>query len=273
MNRRLLALLIIICVLLVGGIGAYFAVFPLGTSFHYERKISEPDNGTFTLGIDNIKDCELNISFVNNPQLLYTIDIAMYEFSSSSSFYLYNWEGSSRMEFNYYMRPGRTDWSGEPTRIKSMDIVLGTGKAYNIYIAGTNLTAHVNYSNGALIASHGYFRYIAPNSRISFAYDGYTVDDSTLESYENPVRLDIDLGSEDSAGQRLQSVTLEVDLPYLYFGDADLLTESLSITMGGWVQGALTSSFYTEDVEGNPPEFFIDVYSEEITANLVKAVS
>jgi hypothetical protein len=245
----------------------------MGTSFHYERRISDPDNGIYTIGVDNIQDCRLNISFVDDPNLLYSIDVEMYGFESSSSFYVYDWEGTIRTDFNYYVRPGRTDWVGEPTRIKSMDVVLGTGKAYNIYIAGVNLTAYVTYSNGALIAPHGYFRYIAPDSTVLFIYDGYSVDDSTLEEEADSVRLDVDLGSEDSAGQRLRTVILDVNLPYLYFGDADLLSPSLSVNLEGWVQGALVSSFFTNDVDGFPPEFFVDVYSQVIEANLVKADS
>jgi len=71
----------------------------------------------------------------------------------------------------------------------------------------------------------------------------------------------------------LSLVVLNVNLPYLYYGDADLLSDSLSVSLEGWVQGALESSFYTEDAEGEPPEFFIDVYSEVILANLTKAPS
>ncbi|MHA1943598.1 MAG: hypothetical protein ACW96M_04290 [Candidatus Thorarchaeota archaeon] len=272
MNRRIIAG--VVTALIIGSVGAYLLVFPLGTSFHYQ-KVTTADNAVYLVGVKNIRECEVTVSFTNDSSLLYSIDIEMYGLASSTVFYIYEDEVSTLI--NFYDGPSRTDWSGEEVRVKKLDIVLGTGKAYNVQIWGTNLTTTVTYSNGALIGQDSYVRYRADNGTMTFSYDGSAVDDETLGDPLTPTRLTADLGREAYTGYQLAYVEVDVDLPYFYYGDADFITETLDVTYSGWTRGPIpeVESYFTDDVEGEgfPPRLYLDIFSSEIVADLMKAIT
>jgi len=271
-DRRIIA--VIITVLIVGSLGVYFFMFPFGASFHYQKS-STADNTVYLVGVRNIRDCEVTVSFANDSSLLYSIDIEMYGFVSSTVFYIYEDAISTRI--NYYDGPSQALWSGDEVHVKKMDILLGTGKAYNIEIWGTNLTASVIYSNGALIGRDSYVQFRSDNGTMTFSYDGSDVDDETIGEPLNPTRLTADFGVENYAVLQLSYVEIDVDLPYFYYGDADFNMDTLDVTLSGWSRGPVpeVESYYTDDVEGTgyPPRFYIDVFSSEIVANLVKATT
>jgi hypothetical protein len=266
MKRQLVAVGIV--VLIIGSVGVYLFLFPMGSSFHYE-KTGTADNVEYRVGVRNIRDCEINVSFVDDNDLLYSLDIEMYGFSSSTVFYLY--EDATSVLLNYYTGPSRAEWTGEETRIKSLSIALGTGKAYNIIMAGTNLTASITYSNGALIGQSTYLHYLAVESSAVFTYDGYDVDVTTLEVDNDPVRLDANLGGQGDF--RLTSAVVDIDLPYFYFGDVDIVADDITVSASGWNKSAVVDSYSTEDVDGIPPEVFVDIFSSEFNATLVRSMT
>lgn len=266
MKRQLVAIGIV--VLIMGSVGVYLYLFPMGTSFHYE-KTDTADNAEYRVGVRNIRDCRINVSFVDDGNLLYSFDIEMYGFSSSTAYYIY--EDDTSVLLNYYTGPARTEWTGEETRIKSLNFLLGSGKAYNIILGGTNLTASITYSNGALIGQTTYLHYLAVESSAVFIYDGYDVDVTTLGFEDDPVRLDANLGGQGE--YTLVSAVVDIDLPYFYFGDVDIVSEDVTVSASGWTWSEVVDSYFTEDVDGIPPEVFVDTFSSEFTATLVKSMT
>ncbi|MHA2323522.1 MAG: hypothetical protein ACXACG_17980, partial [Candidatus Thorarchaeota archaeon] len=97
MNQRLVAVGLV--VVIVFSVSAYFIIFPTTTSFQYQRD-STADNQDYIVGIYNIRDCEVNVSFTNDSTLLYSMNIEMYGSVSSTVFYLH--EDSYRSLLNYY---------------------------------------------------------------------------------------------------------------------------------------------------------------------------
>jgi hypothetical protein len=266
MKRQLVAVGIL--VLIIGSVGVYLFLFPMGSSFHYENT-GTADNAEYRVGVRNIRDCEINVSFVDDDDLLYSFDIEMYGFSSSTAFYLY--EDATSVLLNYYTGPSRAEWTGEETRIKSLNIILGTGKAYNIILAGTNLTTSVTYSNNALIGQSTYLHYLAVESSAVFIYDGYDVDVTTLGLENDPVRLDANLGGQ--GDYTLASATIDIDLPYFYFGDVDIIADDITVSASGWNKSEVVESYSTEFVDGIPPEIFVDIFSSDFSATLVKSIT
>ncbi|MHA2603505.1 MAG: hypothetical protein AM324_015400 [Candidatus Thorarchaeota archaeon SMTZ1-83] len=266
MKRQLVAVGIVL--LVIGSVGVYLFLFPMGTSFHYE-KAGTADNAEYRVGVRNIRDCEINVSFVDDSDLLYSLDIEMYGFSSSTAFYIY--EDDTSVLLNYYTGPAQTEWTGDETRIKSLDIVLGIGKAYNIILAGINLTASITYSNGALIGQSTYLHYLAVESSTVFVYDGYDVDVTTLGLEDDPVRLDANLGGQGE--YTLTSAMIDIDLPYFYFGDVDIVADDVAVSASGWNKSEVVDSWSTEYVDGIPPEVFVDIFSSDFSATLVKSIT
>ncbi|MHA2149808.1 MAG: hypothetical protein ACXAAN_14255 [Candidatus Thorarchaeota archaeon] len=256
MNQRLVAVGLV--VVIVFSVSAYFIIFPTTTSFQYQRD-STADNQDYIVGIYNIRDCEVNVSFT----------------VSSTVFYLH--EDSYRSLLNYYEGSSLTAWSREEVRVKKLDLVLGTGKAYKIAVWGTNLTTTVTYSNGALIGQDSYFQYRSDNGSIFVEFNGDEVDDSTLGSSSDPVRHDFDLGRQDFDDLQLTYAELDIDLPYFYYGDLDVIAAIIDVSITGWSRGPMPEvfSYYTNYVqgEGDPPNVYIDVFSVEVVADLVKATS
>ncbi len=266
MKRQLVAVGIV--VLIIGSVGVYLYLFPMGTSFHYE-KTDTVDNEEYRVGVRNIRNCRINVSFVDDGNLLYSFDIEMYGFSSSTAYNIY--EDDTSVLLNYYTGPARTEWTGEETRIKSLKILLGSGKAYNVILGGTNLTASITYSNGALIGQSTYLHYLAVDSSAVFIYDGYDVDVTTLGLQNDPVRLDSNLGGQ--GDYTLKSAMIDIDLPYFYYGDIDIVADDITVSASGWNKSALVDSYSTEYVDGIPAEVFVDIFSSEFNATLVKSMT
>ncbi|MFX1560725.1 MAG: hypothetical protein ACFFBL_09070 [Promethearchaeota archaeon] len=272
MDRRLAAAGLI--VIIVFSICAYFIIFPTRTNFTYQKDCTA-DYEDYVVGIYNIRDCEVSVSFTNDTTVLYSMNVEMYGPTSGTIFYLH--EDSYRTLLNYYESSSLNEWSRDEVRAKKLDLVLGTGKAYNIVVWGTNLTTTVTYTNGALIGQESYFQVRSENGSVFVEFDGNEVDDSTLGSSFDPVRLDFDLGRWGTSGYQLTHAELDINLPYFYYGDLDVGAETIDVAMTGWNRSPVLEvfSYFTNYVEGegDPPSVYIDVCSLEVVANLVKASS
>jgi len=272
MDRRFVAVGLVAIIVL--SVSAYFIIFPMGSSFRYQ-KMSTADNGEYFVGVYNIRDCEVSVSFTNDTSLLYSMAIEMYGISISTVFYLF--EDSSRTLLNYYESSTLAMWSRDEVSVKKLDLVLGTGKAYTIAVWGTNLTATVTYSNGALIGQESYFQFFSENGSIYAEFNGDEVDDSTLGSSSDPVRFDFKLGKTSFADYELAYVELNITLPCFYYGDLDVNADIIDVSISGWnrTSDMEVFSWYTDDVEGEgyPPNVYIDVFCVEVVADLLKATS
>jgi hypothetical protein len=103
------------------------------------------------------------------------------------------------------------------------------------------------------------------------------VDDSTLGSSSDPVRFDFDLGRQDFVDLQLTYAELDISLPCFYYGDLDVIADIIDVSTNGWNRSPMPEvfSYFTNYVQGEgfPPNVYIDVFSVEVVANLVKATS
>jgi hypothetical protein len=268
LDKRLIAGIVIVVI----GVSITGVLFLLPRPTIQYHKTTTADYADYKVGIHNIRDCDINVSFTDNPTLLYTMTI---ETDGSSNFYLH--EDSYQTLLNYYEGPGLAQWSGEEVSVKSIDLLLGTGKAYKLDFWGTRLNVTFNYGNGAVIGQNSFVWLHSDNGTVVVNYDGTDVDDSTLGDSSDPVRIDFDLGTQHLIGYDLVYAELNIDLPYFYYGDLDINSETFNVTMSGWNRtlNPDIESYFTDNVEGegDPPNCYIDVIAVDVVANLVKATS
>jgi hypothetical protein len=109
-------------------------------------------------------------------------------------------------------------------------------------------------------------------------YDGAEVDDHTLGDSSDPVRIDFDLGTQHFASDYdLVYAEFNIDLPYFYYGDLDVNSDTLNVTMSGWnrTDDGISESYFTDHIEGEgfPPNIYIDIFAVHVEANLLKDLS
>ena len=257
---------VIIVIIAVSVTGILF-LLPRTTILYH--KTTAADNADYKVGIYNVRDCEINVSFTDDPTLLYTMTLETY---GASNFYLF--EDSYQTLLNYYNGPNLVRWNQEEIRAKSIDLRLGTGKAYKLDIWGTRLNVTIDYANGALIGLESFVWVHSDNGTVVVNYDGADVDDSTLGNSTYPARIDFDLGIQHPSSYDLVYAELNINLPYFYYGDLDLNAETFDVTMSGWnrTDNPEIESYFTDNVvgEGDPPNCYIDVYAVDVVANLYK---
>ena len=264
LDKRLIAGIVIVVI----GVSITGVLFLLPRTTVQYHKTTTADYADYKVGIYNVRDCDINVSFTDDPTLLYTMTI---ETDGSSNFYLH--EDSYQTLLNYYQASG-VQWSGDEVSVKNIDLVLGTGKVYKIDIWGTQLNVTFNYGNGAIIGENSFVWLHSDNGTVVVNYDGAEVDDSTLEGSADFIRIDFDLGTQHLMDYDLLYAELNINLPYFYYGDLDINAETWDVTMTGWniTIHEVANSYFTDDIEGegSPPNCYIDVFAVDVVANLFK---
>lgn len=125
---------VIVVVILAAAVGVgTFMLFVPRMHEHYEAQHDDQSSFFISVGGD---DMTINISFVNDSLLLYSIDVEKYPDTTGYSYEVMH--GGSRVEFG-------------ADRLKQVTVVFGTAVPYAFGIAGENVTAYVTYDNGAII--------------------------------------------------------------------------------------------------------------------------
>ena len=192
LNRKTLALVVVV-VVVTTGTGIFLVVDPYSDTFHLENRfpVDRPITASYVqLGLINLEDTNLSISFVNDTSLVYTMDIHLYVptlMSSAFQLTLENYTG-----FIY-----ATLTAAVP--IRSLKITLGTGKPYLLNIVhGVNLNSTVTYSNGAVLGSEfgyeatGSFRFIFLED-VNFTLGGFEARIGPTKPYPDMVYVYVDL--------------------------------------------------------------------------------
>ncbi len=131
---------VVIAVVIVGVVGILMfpRLTPVATTFHIEEQL--PDELTdVSLFFGDLEDTNLSISFVDDATLFYSMDIALYEPASAANAFRQRWVGSTTYSF------------AALTRIRSMNVTVGTGIPYSFGVWGENLDSTIAYDNGALV--------------------------------------------------------------------------------------------------------------------------
>ena len=143
MNRRMKAVAVVV-VVTVATVGVVLVINPYATQFHYEQAWDSGDARWGSIRIFDLEDCNVTISFVNDSSVFYTLDVELYTPTfASSAFTVKDSEGLYGVGLKFTAT----------SRIRSMNLVLGTGTQYDIsfYCGTANLNTTIIYSNGALM--------------------------------------------------------------------------------------------------------------------------
>lgn len=156
--RRKLVALIVTTIVVTTGVAMVLVLNPYGDKFHFENRFAAgrvPSATYITLDVAYLSDCNLTISFVNDTLLVYRMDVELYASTFRNSAFALSERDYSPSDYGVGFYPN--------VHVKSLNIVLGTAKPYEILVRqGTNLSSTVTYSNGAVLSKE--LRYDATGS-------------------------------------------------------------------------------------------------------------
>lgn len=199
MNKRKASLVLAIIVILSSTL--FIVVFyPYGTDFHFEEQIPEGENRAVVIRFTQLADCIVDVSFVNDTSLMYSVDVTLTDAGFlASSFHIERMGGAGATEIWVWMDG---QFSGN---VMSLRIVLGTGTSYDVFLAQSrNVTMTVTYDNGAVIGgremafkSTGHITFILEED-VTFGTQGLEVmiGSTVLTDRPDTVVLGVDLPSE-----------------------------------------------------------------------------
>ncbi|MBN2229591.1 MAG: hypothetical protein JW779_08335 [Candidatus Thorarchaeota archaeon] len=134
-------------VIVVVGLVVFVGIPLVQTHFHYECAYPAGSTKHAVLFLRALRAPSTNvtITFVDNPNLLYSIDVVQYEPGMHHHYSLY--EPSYDPDAYHLVLDGMGDY-----KIASIDVILGTATYYQVFIDGRNLNVTLIYDNGAELA-------------------------------------------------------------------------------------------------------------------------
>jgi hypothetical protein len=191
MNRRAVA---VVLALIIVGAGTVLLLLPRSDTHHgLIRGLPEGSYTRVTFHLNDIQDCSMNVSFIDDPELLYSLDVQLYEPSpAASAFDLTVSEGTNPLQVTFVGK----------VRIKEIRLVLGSGMPYGVGVLGSNVNATVVYGNSA-IGSGASFNFQTTGSFVDLQFTESLV--FTSEGME--------VGVGNAGVGRPDNVYLSLDLP------------------------------------------------------------
>ncbi|MHA2302153.1 MAG: hypothetical protein ACXACD_14500 [Candidatus Thorarchaeota archaeon] len=143
-------------------------------STHYEETVRE--NNTYVyFRITEPEGGNISITFVDDPTLLYRVDFEQHP--SGPKPYM-SYYGSK----NHNLVNVGVKCDGQ---VNSIDVVLGTGLPYSIFVQGRNLTTIITYSNGSLTGGSEYNHYASGTLLFAFMEDVNVTEGNMEVNYES----------------------------------------------------------------------------------------
>ncbi len=248
--------IVIAAVLCVSAFAAVtlFSSFP--TTLHYERNYTGSKSVSLIIG--GLEDCVLTLGYEDNEDLMYRIDVELYDASEEIYFEYWGYTLQYQIEIN-----GAN--YGTTTRARYMNITLGTGHPYSIILGGDNsrnVTGNIVFDNNATLGGEEFAYYYPGNLNLVFTEN---VDYSQGGLYMESIG-----GFNDP----IASVNMYIDLPDGMDGSVSFRSESMSISATGWTMWKETVSppeiFYRTAESPTKPLLDIDtVYGDSISATLL----
>ena len=247
MNKRKASRVLVIIVILSS---ALFVVvfYPYGTDFHFEEQIPEGENRAVVIRFARLADCLVDVSFVNDTSLMYSVDVTLTDAGFvSSSFNIDRMDDAGATEIWVWMDG---QFSGG---VKSLTVVLGTGTPYDVFLAQCeNVTMTMTYDNGAIIG--GRSMSFVSTGHITFILE----ENVTFGDYGLEVGLG-GLGDE-------PAVILSVDLPSEMRGKLWVFDEDLAF-VSGWPYRGL--GVWSSEPSYAEPLLDFEVYATSVSAVLL----
>ena len=233
---------VIVVVILAAAVGVgTFMLFVPRMHEHYEAQHDDQSSFFISVGGD---DMTINISFVNDSLLLYSIDVEKYPDTTGYSFE--EMHGGSRVEFG-------------ADRLKQVTVVFGTAVPYAFGIAGENVTAYVTYDNGAII----------DGQECDFNHQGSvnygTMHFTFTENVTVKGDMDVTIGRYAGSLDRRGHAYLDIDIPDTMSGRLTTVGDTDFIENIGWIFDE--SWGYTTPNWGDDPGLWFHV-SYPVTARL-----
>ncbi|MHA1935174.1 MAG: hypothetical protein ACW97A_07820 [Candidatus Thorarchaeota archaeon] len=202
--------LVITGLILGAALSIIFVTNSLGLTFHYEEYMNSDELEEVLFVITDIEDANLTIRFEDDRDLLYRLDVGLYPWSEGHSI---------NIEDKGYVTDVTLRGNG---RIRSVDLVLGTGVFYKLHITpgvGSMLNTIVTYDNGALLYYHkSDFQYVASGSL-------------TFNFKENASFV----GTHFDADIQCDNLELNIDLPVDTQGSVTFGPAILTFESHGWM--------------------------------------
>ncbi|MHA1962537.1 MAG: hypothetical protein ACW99U_20285 [Candidatus Thorarchaeota archaeon] len=143
-------------------------------STHYEETVRE--NNTYVyFRITEPEGGNISISFVDDPTLLYRVDFEQHP--SGPKPYMSYFGSKNHGVVNVGVK-----CDGQ---VNSIDVVLGTGLPYSIFVQGRNLTTTITYSNGSLTGGSAYNHYASGTLLFGFTEDVNVTEGNMEVNYES----------------------------------------------------------------------------------------
>ncbi len=219
MNSKKVAGVAVILVAVVGVMVVFVGLPLTQTQFHYEAQYPAGETRYVLLLLDDFDTTptDISIQFVDDPTLMYSIDVSQYEPGLHHVFQ------HNEREERFVVE---VDQSIGGSQTSSVDITLGTGTYYAISIDGELLDIVITYDHGAILNGQEVSIEVFNNSTFEFVFN----ENVNFTSSGLSVRTGL-----------LVDVLLDIDLPD---GMNGVLTFSPSLTfastlMVGWGQTGL----------------------------------
>ncbi|MFX0056003.1 MAG: hypothetical protein ACFFAX_02485 [Promethearchaeota archaeon] len=252
--RRAVAVGLVLC-LMIGAIvlvGLGPDIFPQ-TMFHYEQTISSDAEGSLAFGVYSFVDCEVEISILNDPELLYEVDLELRRHGDEGVDF--------KIVFDEINNHRTLAVHAEDSPDIARKITINVGNALQILtlgVRGHNLTSSILLTNSAIL-----------NGSTIFCDDIEDISGSLDLRVANSLRA---TGDVDFRIQRISTVNLIVNLPQNVSGGMTLsYVDSIDVSAGGWQYAPLPDgrpSYVTENMAET--HFFFDIWEcHSVVANLV----
>ncbi len=248
MNKRKVLLAVIMVAVLSTTL--FVVVFyPYGTDFHFEEQIPDGENRAVVIRFTQLADCLVDVSFVNDTSLMYSVDVTLIDAGFlASSFHIERMGGAGATEIWVWMDG---QFSGS---VKSLSVVLGTGTSYDVFLAQCeNVTMTMTYDNGAIIG--GRSMGFVSTGHITFILE----ENVTFGDYGLEVGLG-GLGDE-------PTVTLSVDLPSEMRGKLWVFDEDHAF-VSGWPYRGL--GVWSSEPSYAEPLLDFEIYATRVSAVLLR---
>ncbi|MHA2141555.1 MAG: hypothetical protein ACXADC_01240 [Candidatus Thorarchaeota archaeon] len=227
------------------------------THLHYESNYSGSATKAHIM-IAGIQDCVFTLEFEDDEDLLYRIDVELYDASEVLYFTHYTHTTEPQIQVN-----SGNDY-GKVTRAKSMTVVLGTGIAYMVQVGfdtrSSNITGTVVFDNNVTLG----------NGELAYGFPGHLDLEFTENVDYSQGGLEILIGQSNN---NVGSVAMLIDLPDGMDGDAVFNSASVSVSATGWTLYSQSAdpprkSYRTSDSPTQPLLDISRVYADSIVATL-----
>ena len=162
MNRKTVA---VVLALIIVGAGTAFILFPPSSdNFHFDVEFPEGDYTRVLLWLTTIQDCTLNVSFIDDPDLLYNLDVELYGSHPAASAF-----DMTVSDFGENSHLLEVRFEGK-TSIKTLQLVLGSGVPYEIIVpSSSDMNATFTFGNNAVGSDASLF-YTATGSIVNLIF-------------------------------------------------------------------------------------------------------